>query len=88
MKKALYLLTCIDCYDSHIVSVDAYPTKEEAQAAMKESYEAEFNDMVESGWDEEDIDRCSECLDEEAYVGLNLADNSYRWEINRIEVEL
>ena len=46
MKKTLYILTCINCSDSYIASMDAYPTKEEAQAAMKESYDIEFREEL------------------------------------------
>lgn len=88
MKKTLYILTCVNCCDSEVVSVDAYPTKEEAQAAMKEDYEVEFNDMVNSGWDEEDIANCSDCFDMHATLGWGLTEEPYKWDISAVTVEL
>jgi len=87
-KKTLYILTCVNCSDSEIATVDAYPTIEEAQAAMRKSYEIEFNDMFESGWDEEDINKCSYYFDTHATLGWGLIDEPYKWEINKVEVEL
>lgn len=87
-KKALYVLTCVDCFDSHVASVEVYPTKEEAQAAMREAYRFDFKDLVDGGFDEEDVEACSECQETEAYIGLDLIDNPYRWEINIAEIEL
>lgn len=88
MKKTLYILTCINCSDSYIASMDAYPTKEEAQAAMKESYDIEFRDLVDSGWDEEDVAKCSDIFEMSASLGLGLIEEPYKWDITDIEVEL
>ena len=76
----IYVLTCVN-ENSDVVSVELFPTKDKARAAMLEQFESEKTDAEESGFEIDDYFSGTE----DTTAGILYGETQYKWKITESE---
>lgn len=83
----MYILTLYNAGTEEIVSAQVFNCEKNAKTAMEMQYKREYDDCLNSGYDEDELDNTSSIGEYYATLGWGYLEEPYKWDITMAEVE-